>query len=143
MARFTTTVHSPLSATDAFTYMADLRNFAEWDPGVSRSKMVEGHEPGLGTAYDVSVTGATLRYETVEYNAPHRVVAEAKNAVLRSYDIIEVSETASGCEVIYDATLTLLGPLGLADPLLGVVFDRIGDRAADGLAKALNGTRIG
>ena len=57
MARYKTTVRSPWTADKAFEYMADLRNFAEWDPGVSASKIVEGGAPGLDAAYDVKVTG--------------------------------------------------------------------------------------
>ena len=39
----------------------------------------------------------------------------------------------------YDADLRLKGPLGrLMDPLLGLAFRRIGDRAAVGLGNALN-----
>ena len=37
----------------------------------------------------------------------------------------------------YDAELLLNGVLGLANPMLGLVFNRIGDRAAAGLSKAL------
>ena len=32
-----------------------------------------------------------------------------------------------GSDVTYDATLELRGPLALLDPLLGLVFNRIGD----------------
>ena len=39
----------------------------------------------------------------------------------------------------YDAELELSGLLGLADPVLGLVFGRIGDRAAAGMAVALDG----
>ena len=35
MARYVTKVRTPRSVEDAFAYMADLRNFAEWDPGVT------------------------------------------------------------------------------------------------------------
>ena len=80
-----------------------------------------------------------MRYETKEYDAPHRAVLEAKSFFLRSYDVIEVRSVGDGCEVSYDATLELSGLLGLIDPLLGLVFDRIGDRAAAGMAAALDG----
>lgn len=142
MARYTTTIASPWPADKAFDYMADLRNFAEWDPGVKKSVMQAGTEPGVGTSYDVTVRFATLTYVTKEYDAPTRTVAEAKSTLLRSYDVIEVTPTESGCEVFYDARLTLNGPLGLADPLLGMAFDRIGDKAAAGMAKALDGTKL-
>jgi ribosome-associated toxin RatA of RatAB toxin-antitoxin module len=139
MARYVTTIHSDWSPEEAFAFMADARNFAEWDPGVHRSKMVKGEEPAVGTAYDVTVTGAQLRYVTKEFEAPRRVVLEARSMLLRSYDVIDVEPRGDGCSVTYDATLELAGPLGLIDPVLGLVFDRIGDRAAAGMAAALDG----
>lgn len=142
MARYTTTVRSPWPADKAFHYMSDLRNFAEWDPGVSSSELVKGAEPGPDAAYDVKVTGTELRYETKEFETPTRTVVEAKSKLLRSYDIIEVVPTDTGCEVRYDATLELNGLLMLADPILRLVFKRIGDRAAAGMEKALAGTKV-
>ncbi len=42
MARYTVTVRTPMSPEDAFDFLADLRNFEEWDPGVERAEQVEG-----------------------------------------------------------------------------------------------------
>ena len=56
-----------------------------------------------------------------------------------SLDTMTFSATQSGgtC-VTYDATLTLNGPRSALDPLLGLAFGRIGDRAAAGLRAALS-----
>ncbi len=142
MARYTTTIASPWPAEKAFDYMADLRNFEDWDPGIKKSRLASGVEPDTGTTYDVTFGLMTLTYVTKEYDAPTRTVAEASSTLLRSYDIIEVTPTETGCEVSYDARVTLNGPLALADKLLGVAFDRIGDKAAAGMAKALDGTKL-
>lgn len=142
MARYTTTIRSPWPAQRAFAYMADLSNFEEWDPGVSSSTVVPGTGPGVGAQYDVKVTGTELRYEVLEHDAPRRTVAEATSKMLRSYDVITVTETATGCDVHYDATLELNGLLRLAEPLLGLMFTRIGDKAAAGMVEALEGTKV-
>ena len=42
----------------------------------------------------------------------------------------------------YDADLRLKGVLRLADPLLGLAFGRIGDRAAEGLRAYLDGSCV-
>jgi hypothetical protein len=42
--------------------------------------------------------------------------------------------------VTYQAELTLKGPLRALDPLLGLAFKRVGDRAATGLRGALAAT---
>ncbi len=141
MARYKATVHSPWPAEKAFAFMADLRNFKEWDPSVEYSKLLSGDAPGPTAVYEVKVMAAVLRYETPEYHEPTRVVAEAKTNLLYSYDVIEVTPTDSGCDVFYDATFEVNGPLGaIANPAVGLFFNRIGDKAAAGMANALDGT---
>jgi len=56
---------------------------------------------------------------------------------VRSVDEITVVPTDDGSEVTYEADLRSQGLFRLADPLLGLAFRRIGDRARDGLARAL------
>ncbi len=143
MARYITTVRTAMPADEAFAYMADLENFAEWDPGVSSSTQVKGDGPGLDAAYDVRASGADLRYETLEYDEPSRIVVQAQTTFFRSYDIIEVSPNDDGgCDVTYDATLELSGIFGIADIGLRLFFDNIGAKATTGLVKVLDGTKI-
>ena len=142
MARYVTTVRSPWSPDEAFSWMADLRNFAHWDPGVKRVTQVDGEGAGADARVDVTVAGVgrdlVLRYETVEFDPPHQVLVVAANAMLTSEDrITVVPEDDGGCSVTYDADLRLSGVLRLADPGLRLVFGRIGDRAAAGLRAAL------
>jgi ribosome-associated toxin RatA of RatAB toxin-antitoxin module len=142
MANYVATIRTPWSAERAFAYMADFRNFEKWDPGVSKSTFASGTAPGVGTSYDVKVTGTELRYVTREYEPPTRTEIEARSGLLTSYDIVDITPTETGCDVTYDATLKLNGVLGLADPILGLFFGRIGDRAAKGMAEALEGEKI-
>ncbi|MDW3218988.1 MAG: SRPBCC family protein [Acidimicrobiales bacterium] len=139
MAHYSTTVTTLWSPEEAFAYMADLRNFEEWDPGVSSAELVAGEAPGMHAEYDVKVAATTLRYKTLEFEPSTRVVIEATSSLLRSYDVIEVTpaDEGGGAIVHYDATLELNGILRLADPLLRLAFDRIGDRAADGMRRVL------
>ena len=144
MARYVTIVRTPWSPEKAFAYMADLRNFANWDPGVRRVVQREGSGGGPGAAFDVTVRSKPkdllLTYRTVEHEPPRTVLAVAKSGVYASEDRIAVVADGSGSIVTYDATLRLNGPLGVFDPVLRLVFRRIGDRAAAGLCKALEGT---
>lgn len=142
MARYVTTVRSPWDPEVALAWMADLRNFATWDPGVKRVTQVDGDGPGAGASFEVTVAGVgrdlVLRYETVEFDPPREVLVVASNAMLTSEDrITVVAEDDGGCSVTYDADLRLSGLLRLADPGLRLVFGRIGDRAAAGLRAAL------
>lgn len=146
MARYVVTVLTPRSPRAAFAYMADLRNFAEWDPGVKRVTQVEGTGGGPDASFDVVVKSGrgelTLRYVTTKYDDPLRVVIEARSRMLTSIDRISVADTADGCRVTYDAELKLNGPLRCADFVLKPFFKRIGDRAARGLTTALAGAVV-
>lgn len=76
MARYVTKVRTALSPQDAFAYMADLRNFAEWDSGVTNVTQVEGSGAGPDGVFDVTVKSPgrdlVLRYRTVEFDGPGR-----------------------------------------------------------------------
>lgn len=145
MPKYRTTVGSSWTAERAFEYLLDLEHFADWDPGVKRSARVAGSEPGLGAAFDVTVSAPgkdmTLRYKTVTVNPPHQFEVRAETSTLRSVDVITVEpETrGGGCRVTYVADLSLKGVLRIGDPLLGLAFRRIGDRAATGLRSVLEG----
>jgi len=144
MARYVTSVATPMSAADAFAYMADVTHFAEWDPGVRRAVRVAGEGPGIGAAYDLTVkAGATtvMRYEVTAYEAPRRLLLVARTGTLTSIDEVRVEAAGTGAIVTYDAKLTLRGPLRLFDLLLGLAFRRLGDRAAAGLRRALHGSK--
>ena len=110
-----TRVRSPWPPERAFAYMADLRNFAEWDPGVKASRQVEGKQ----------------------------FVATAESSTLTSVDTVSVVAEGDGSIVTYDAELTLNGILSLGDIFLRLAFRRIGDRAAAGMRKALEGEDAG
>ena len=124
--------------------MANLTNFAEWDPGVTRVEQVEGEGPGPDAAYDVTVKGmrTPLRYSTTLFEPSNAVVALAESRFLTSLDTITVEDDGEGSIVTYDAKLTLNGLAGLADPILGLSFGRIGDRATVGLIRVLDGERL-
>ncbi len=124
--------------------MANLANFAEWDPGVTHVEQSEGAVPGPRAVYDVTIKGlrAPLRYRTTRHEPPTSIVVRAESRFLTSVDRITVEDDDAGSIVTYDAELTLNGPLGLADPLLGLAFGRIGDRAAKGLIRVLDGERL-
>jgi carbon monoxide dehydrogenase subunit G len=141
MARYVTTVKTAKSPQKAFAYMADLRNFAEWDPGVKAVKQVEGSGGGPDGVFDVTVAGVgrdlTLRYVTEEYDAPRNLLVVARSTVFTSIDRITVEPDSTGSVVTYDADLRLNGVLRVGDLGLRLMFGVIGDRAAAGLRRVL------
>lgn len=143
MPRYLTSIHTSWSPTEAFGFMADARNFVRWDPGVESVSAVAGDGPGPDASYDVEVRAGprrlVLRYVVAEWEAPHRLLLVAETRTLRSVDEIRVQPADGGALVTYDAKLDLCGVLSLGNPLLGLVFRRVGDRAASGLRRALDG----
>ncbi len=143
MARYVTKVRTARNPREVFAYMADLRNFAEWDPGVKAVTQVEGSGGGMDAVFDVTVDGPgpdlTLRYRTEEHDAPQNLLVVARSLVFTSIDRVTVEPDGTGSVVTYDADLRLNGILGIGDLGLRLVFGRIGDRAAAGLRRVLGG----
>jgi hypothetical protein len=147
VARYRMSLTTEWTQQAAFDYLADIRNFAKWDPGVVSSvrfpEQDSGLPPGFGATYDVTVkavTSSTLRYQIEHFEIPNRLVIRASNRWIRSIDEITIAPKAvgvAGCTVTYDAELTLQGVLRVFDVGLAIAFRRIGDRAADGLRRVL------
>ena len=141
MARYVTTVKTAKTPREVFAYMADLRNFAEWDPGVKAVRQVEGSAGVPEAVFDVTVAGIgrdlTLRYVTEEYDAPRNLLVVARSTVFTSIDRITVEPDGTGSVLTYDADLRLNGVLRVGDLGLRLMFGWIGDRAAAGLRRVL------
>lgn len=142
MARYVTKVRTQRPADEVFAYMADLRNFAEWDPGVKKVVQIVGDGGGPDTEFDVTVTGTTLRYVTREHVAPHQLLVVAESSTLVSTDRVTVETADDATIVTYDADLQLKGVFKVLGPALSLAFGRIGDRAAAGMRRVLDGTEV-
>jgi hypothetical protein len=142
MPRYVTEVSSSLPPIEAFAYMADFANARLWDPSVSEARRVGEASIGLGAAFDLVARfggrDVPLRYEIVEYDAPRRVVLEARRPRFVSRDTIEVETAGDGSIVRYDARLSFGGLGRLLEPVMQRAFNRVGARATAGLQTALN-----
>jgi Polyketide cyclase / dehydrase and lipid transport len=148
MARYRGTVVSTRSAEETFDYMANFANAADWDPGTVTAERLDTGAVGLGSSFrlQVRVGSRTTRldYRITAFDRPHRVVLLGESPTLRSEDTMTVvpaaaaaGEAAGGSTLTYEAVLTLKGLLAPANPLLGLVFRRVGNRGVDGLRGAL------
>jgi hypothetical protein len=142
MAHYAATVTSPGSAAEVFEYLADFSSTAEWDPGVSEARRLNGDPLRAGARFHVVADflgrPVPLEYRTVEIDPPRCVVLRAETRTVVSEDTITVRALrGSGSQVTYEARLRLRGALRFADPALGLLFRRIGDRAKAGLAATL------
>jgi carbon monoxide dehydrogenase subunit G len=142
MARYVGTVQSNRPAREVFEDLADFTSVAQWDPGVASCEHTGGTKGEVGCAFHVvqDTTGPDIGidYAITEIDHPRRVVLRGTNSWLVSIDVIVVEPTATGCEVTYDATIKLKGPLALADPLMSLGLKRIGAKAKKGLTDHVN-----
>lgn len=143
MPSYTTVISSTWDRPRAFAFMSDFSNAQEWDPGVDAARRVGGAGVKVGSAFDLDVVFAgrtmTLRYEVVDLEPGRRVVFKASTDRLESIDTLTFHDRNGGTDVVYDAALTFRGVASLANPLLGLGFKRVGDRARDSLRGVLTG----
>ena len=136
MARYVTTIESTLTAEDAYAYMADFSNALEWDPSVTEARRSGDN------AFDLVATfggkGVPLHYEIVSSDPPRSLVLEARKPSFTSRDTITVTPAAGGSSVHYDARLDFNGLGRIFDPLMQLLFNRTGAKAAAGMRAALN-----
>lgn len=143
MAHYDVTISSPLSQQEAFERMATVERFEEWDAGITSSEQIAGDGPGEGSVYLLKVRGfaggeLSLEYATTSFDAPNRFVVVSDGKSLRSDDVITVVPDGDGCRVTYAADLKMKGAFAVINPVLGLVFKRIGDKAVAGLRPFLD-----
>lgn len=143
MAQYRTTIESNLAPSAAFTYMATFSNALEWDPGVVEAERLDGTgELRQGSSFRIVSVFAgrrvPLRYDITRLEPGRLVVLEAWNNTFGSVDTIIVEPAGSGCQVTYEARLVPKGALRLVDPLLQLLFGRVGRAAQASLQTHLN-----
>ncbi|CAN5702878.1 SRPBCC family protein [soil metagenome] len=143
MAKYRMRGRTDQSPDEVFDFMADLGNFPDWDPGTSSAEQVTGDGPGVGASYVLDASNQKFTYTVKTYDrVARKVVAEAPKSWVTSQDTITVAPDGDGSVVTYEAILTLAGALKLGDPILQLLFNRIGGKAADGLVEHFKGTRL-
>ena len=142
MASYSTTVKTDWDAETAFDYLSKFSNVADWDPSIPSARHLGGDpgQPGARYEVDIELFGRknTMPYEAITVERPRRVVLRSDDGGLISVDTLTFeSLPAGGTAVSYDADLTLKGARNLLDPLLQLLFNRMGAQARDGLAERL------
>jgi Polyketide cyclase / dehydrase and lipid transport len=143
MARYQAALQSRWPAAETFAYLATFSNAVDWDPGVLASEQLDPGPVAVGTRFRLVVSFAgrhmPLTYRVTGYRPGREVMLAATSGPLCATDKIVVTGGAGGSAVSYQAEVRLRGPLRLLDPLLRPRFRAVADRAAAGLAHALEG----
>jgi len=142
MARFIDAIDLPVPVEDAFQYLADFSNTAEWDPSVMSAERLDDGEIGPGSRFRVCVgfAGQTLAldYEITVFEPPTRLVLRGGDAQVESVDEVTLAPRGTGTRVTYEARIELRGLRRLADPLVHLLFQRVGQLAARGLRERVH-----
>jgi carbon monoxide dehydrogenase subunit G len=141
MAHYNASVETPRAREDVFEYLSDFSTTEEWDPGVVEAARIGDGPVSEGTEFrlvaDFLGRQTPLTYRIVEYDPPHAVTFRGESSTVVSLDRITFEPAGGGTRITYDADLALKGLFRLADPLLGLAFTRVGDRALAGLRNTL------
>ena len=137
MASYRASVETSLPIQEAFAYLSDFANAAEWDPGVVQAQRLDQGQIGEGSRFRLVARfmgrDNELIYTITEFSAPDVVRFRGESPTVISDDRLSFETIAGGTRLTYDAQLTLKGALRLADPLLALAFKPVGDRALAGL----------
>jgi len=141
MARYRATIDTSRRRDEVFAYLSDFSSAEEWDPGVLEAERLSETAIGEGTEFRLVAEFLgrqnALTYTIIEYDPPRAVTFRGENATVISKDRITFEAADWGTRVTYDADLSLKGAFRIADPLLGLAFKRVGDRALAGLRDRL------
>lgn len=133
-------VEAPRS--EAFAYTSDFSNIAEWDPGITASEKVTDGPVGVGTEFDVKVRFGLgtipMRYTITEYEPDTRVVLIGRGEPLEAIDEIRFDTQDDLTLIEYTADLTFFNSLRFLGPVISSGLKKVGERALDGLAEALD-----
>jgi hypothetical protein len=143
----TSTLTTSAPAPEVLDRLADFASVAEWDPGIVGAHLLSGVAGQVGARYEVIAAFGPRRIPLVYHlseraeptsQRPGRVALVAEDRTLVSHDTITVTPVDDGCEVAYDARLTLKGPGRVLDLPLHLAFQVIGRRAEGGLRAELD-----
>ena len=141
MTRLNERITTPLPMEEAFDYLADFANAAEWDPGVATSDQIGSGEPAVGVRYRLGIrrgdSVVPMEYRIVAFEPPRRVVLEGSGSGVTATDEIRFERSATGTVVDYMADIRLDGLRRIAEPFLGGTFRRIASDASDGIRRTL------
>jgi hypothetical protein len=94
-------------------------------------------EVRIGSRFEVTVSflgrRIPLEYRIIEFDRPSRLVLSGGDSSIRSVDELTFVSRSGGTRVTYEARLEFVGIRRLADPILHVLFQRIGRLAVRGL----------
>lgn len=143
MASYQTSVKTRAPIAKVFAFLSDFSTTQQWDPGIVEARRLDQREVTVGSRFLLVAKFAgrrvRLTYEMSELVPLKKVVLRAENTFVRLVDTLTFAhdEIAQTTTVSYDAQLQPKGLFKLFDPILALLFKQIGDKATQGLQRAV------
>lgn len=141
MARYQTTLTIPVPIDATFAFVSDFSH-ATWDPAVSSARPTDGGGPiGVGSTFllvsPLPIGSIHFHYRIDLFEPPHHVRFIGKTWFARYTDDITFTAAGDATSLHYDARFSLRGPLMLGEPLMQLIFRRVGAAATRGIPDAV------
>lgn len=135
-------IETSLPVDDAFAFVADFGNSAQWDPGVASAERLDAGPLGVGARYRLGIRMgsrvAPMDYEVIVFEPLRRVVLAGTGSGVEAEDEILFEATPTGTRIDYTADIRLRGLMRLATPFAASALARIARDARDGMQHALD-----
>jgi len=124
-------------------YLKDFGNAEEWDPGTESCTRVDSGPVQAGSTWRnvsrIAGVSTELTY-TLQTLTDDTIVLVGANDTARSVDTITVAPgpDGGGSRVTYEAVIELKGAAKVADPIMKIVFEKIGSDTEDDMTTVLN-----
>lgn len=135
-------IDTPLDIDDAFAFIADFANSAQWDPGTATSERIDDGPLRVGSRFRLGVRMgariAPMTYTITRLEDPRRVVLAGEGSGVSAVDDISFSSSGGRTVIDYSADIRLRGLLRLLAPFAGGAFKRLADNARAGMQRTLD-----
>ena len=123
-------------------YLEDFAHAEEWDPGTESCTRNDAGPVAVGSTWHnvskIAGVSTELTY-TLEERTSDTLVFVGTNDTATSTDTITVVPAEDGgSRVTYEAVIEMSGAAKLADPVMKVVFEKIGSDTEDDMTVVLN-----
>jgi dehydrogenase/reductase SDR family protein 12 len=146
MAHSFNRLHSRTSVPASFDFISDFRHAPRWDPNTQSVTKLTPGPIAHGTRFLLRAALLGVRfempYEIAEYERPKRLVFIGSTTWLRYREEISFTADGAGTRIDYSAYMWLRSLLALGNPLLSLIYQRIGNSATRGIAAALDAAAI-
>ena len=124
-------------------YLKDFSNAVDWDPGTESCVRTDTGPLGVGSTWHNTskIAGITTELDyTLETLTRDTIVLVGHNDTATSTDTITVvaNPDGPGSRITYEAVIELSGAAKIADPVMKIVFEKIGSDTEDDMTTVLN-----